>query len=125
MIKKYRQKRLVKKSKFVRRKKEPTPSTNIPLLSYGKSEQKPVRLVSVFFVQNSPKSNQARKGGFGTFSSKLDRRIIPFLNGQTTLHFTYHFESICSFLWTVYSLEQLCYAPFNKLTGINRSKVFR
>ena len=39
MIKKFRQKWLVKKSKFVWRKKKPTPSTNIPLLSYRKSEQ--------------------------------------------------------------------------------------
>ena len=37
---KFRQKWLVKKSKFVWRKKKPTPSTNIPLLSYQKSEQK-------------------------------------------------------------------------------------
>ena len=39
-IKRFRQKWLVKKSKFVWRKKKPTPSTNIPLLSYRKSEQK-------------------------------------------------------------------------------------
>ena len=35
------QKWLVKKSKFVRRK-TPTLTTNIPLLSYRKSEQKPI-----------------------------------------------------------------------------------
>ena len=40
IFKKIRQKWLVKKSKFVWRKKKPTPSTNIPLLSYRKSEQK-------------------------------------------------------------------------------------
>ena len=39
-IKNFRQKWLVKKSKFVWRKKKPTPSTNISLLSYRKSEQK-------------------------------------------------------------------------------------
>ena len=38
---KFRQKWLVKKSKFAWRQKKPTPSTNIPLLSYRKSEQKP------------------------------------------------------------------------------------
>ena len=39
ILKKFRQKWLVKKSKFVWRKKKPTSSTNIPLLSYRKSEQ--------------------------------------------------------------------------------------
>ena len=39
ITKKFRQKWLVKKSKFVWRKKKPTPSTNIPLLSNQKSEQ--------------------------------------------------------------------------------------
>ena len=37
--KKFRQKWLVKKSNFAWRQKKPTPSTNIPLLSYRKSEQ--------------------------------------------------------------------------------------
>ena len=49
-IKKFRQKWLIKKSKFVWRKK-PTLSTNIPLLSYRKSEQlQSYFIASLFFL---------------------------------------------------------------------------
>ena len=47
-MKKFRQKWLVKKSKFVWRKKKPTPSTNIPLLSYRKSEQQDNKHIGLY-----------------------------------------------------------------------------